>query len=179
MVMTVVLGAAYGLLATDTASALQFAFAGRVPMVISAEKISVSGLSITPGLSSGKHSDAALMSLFQDFRADDVCVTSVVELPVVGATTARLYADSLSASKFTIETSSLSSSRVSLSPAGLETELNPATPFRLTAGSFHAFEVRVEPRAFAAASLAAKGFHADFVHGRQGCPSSPHRGSGK
>ncbi|MFI6475325.1 DUF6230 family protein [Streptomyces sp. NPDC050516] len=175
-VLTFVLGAAYALLSNGSASALQFAFTGRVPVAITADQIQVTGLSIAPGLSSGGHSDTALLSLFEDFQADGVCVTSTVELPVIGATTARLYADTLSGSRFTIEAASLTSSGVSLSAASMKTDLagrDQASPFRLTAGSFTASKVRVEPRTFAAATLAAKGFHADFVHGRQGCPSSP------
>ncbi|MEU4730737.1 DUF6230 family protein [Streptomyces sp. NPDC023588] len=178
-VMTAVFGAAYALVSNDSASALQFAFSGRVPVAVGAEEIEVSGMSITPGLSSGKHPDAALLSVFEGFEARGVCVTSTVELPVIGAATARLYADTLSGSKFTIEASSLTSSGVSLSSAGMSTDPSgrgASAPFRLSAGSFEAADVRVEPRTFTAATLAAKGFHADFVHGRQGCPS-PAEGS--
>ncbi|WP_438290472.1 DUF6230 family protein [Streptomyces sp. HUAS TT7] len=173
-VLAVVLGAAYALLSSGSAGALQFAFTGRVPVVITADQIHVTGMSIAPGLSSGEHPDTALLSLFEDFQADGVCVTSTVELPVIGATTARLYADTLSSSGFTIEAASLTSSSVSLSSASMKTDVagrEQTTPFKLTAGSFTASKVRVEPRTFAAATLAAKGFHADFVHGRQGCPT--------
>ncbi|MFJ8537621.1 hypothetical protein [Streptomyces sp. NPDC093591] len=161
-------GAALALVVSGNAGAVEVSLAGRAPVTITTDRVSVSGLSLAPG---GK-SDAAFVELFKDFRAERVCLTSPVRLPLAGRFIVYIGMESMTASGFTIEAAGLSASRLSMSDAGLDVEANgseTSRPFELTAGSFKASQVTIKPRSYTAATMSAQGFHAGVSRDGNGC----------
>lgn len=176
-VLTVVNGVAWALLASGNAGALEVSLAGRSPVAITADRVSVSGLSIAPGPATGGKTDAALLELFKNFHAEQVCLASPVRIPLAGDFMVQINMESLTASDFAIEASGLSASRLSMSKTGLEADVNdadPMRPFQLKAGTFRASQVTIKPRSFTAATLSARGFRASVIRDMHGCASGEH-----
>lgn len=170
VLLAAVNGAAFALLASGNAGAIEVSMAGRSPVTITADRVTVSGLSLAPGAAPGGRADAAFVELFKDFRAERVCLTSPVRVPLAGRFMVHIGMESMSASGFTIEAAGLSASRLSMADAGLAVEAEPSRPFELTAGSFKASQVTIKPRAYTAATMSARGFQAGVSRDGNGCP---------
>ena len=173
-VLAAVNGAAWALLASGNAGALEVSLAGRSPVTITADRVSVSGLSLAPGPATSGKADAAFLEVFKDFRAERVCLASPLDVPLAGRFMVHISMESMSASDFTIEAAGLSASSLSMAKAGLEVEANgtePSRPFELKAGTFRASQVTIKPRAYTAATMSAQGFRAGVSRDGNGCSS--------
>ncbi|MET9296037.1 DUF6230 family protein [Streptomyces sp. NPDC003077] len=175
-------GAAAALLLSGGTGALALAFAGRLPVAVSAEHVQVSGVSATPGISTGEGVRPTLVTRADHAELRGACARSTVRLPVIGTMTVTIGIDRVSAAPLKVDPGAVSAHGLSVGGVGLRLG-SPAGesggPFSLTVRRATGERLVVRPHAFAVGTIKAHGVRLDVRRGVHDCaPSRPERAPG-
>lgn len=164
---------ASALLAGSAAGAVSVAFAGEVPVTVHAVRVSGTGVSASPGSSGRGGLLPALATRMEQATVEDACVTSIAQLPVVGAVTAVVRIERASASGLTVEAGKSTARSLKLTGAKFSTpEVSldrPTGLFTVGAQKVSASAVTTQPHAFTAGTIASQGVTIDLRQGEGGC----------
>ncbi|MFI9722969.1 DUF6230 family protein [Streptomyces sp. NPDC052396] len=153
--------------------ALAVAFAGGLPVTVYADKVEVTGVSVTPGITPGGVPRPALVAQADKAVVTGACVTSTAHLPAIGATTVSIKLDRGDIGSVSVQPGAVKARKVTAGGAGLTTpdqsEEKNIGLFTVTAGHVTAEGVTAEPQAFAVGTVTVHVVDIKVSTGTRGC----------